>query len=301
MYGIGAGSDPRLNGCIRKWLRAKSARAAVRMTMSRPALICFLVLLFFSNQAQALDPNRQISQYGHTAWRITDGVFVGIPYAITQTADGYLWIGTNAGLVRYDGVRFVPWIPPEGMRLPDYRVFSLLAAKDGSLWIGTAKGVSHWKNGSLTNYPRPEGRIHAFLEDPDGSVWIVREQVPDDTGPLCRISGNDSRCYGKADGIPLLTAMFVERDNLGNLWIGGFEGLCRWKPGGASATYFEETSQQSKGPVGVDALAVGKDGEIWAGIELFTKGPPIQRLVHGAWQGYELSGARGINASAHVL
>jgi ligand-binding sensor domain-containing protein len=268
--------------------------------MSRPAQICCLVLLFFSGQAHALDPNRQISQYGHTAWRITDGVFAGIPDAITQTADGYLWIGTNTGLVRYDGVRFAPWIPPDGMRLPDYRIFSLLAAKDGSLWIGTAKGVAHWKNGSLTNYPRPEGRIHAFLEDPDGSIWIVREQVPDGTGPLCRISGNDSHCYGTADGIPLSTAMHVVRDNLGNLWIGGYEGLCRWKPG-ASATYFEETSPQSRGLVGVDALAIGKDGEIWTGIEQFTKGPSIQRLVHGAWQGYELSRAHGINSSAHVL
>jgi signal transduction histidine kinase/ligand-binding sensor domain-containing protein len=271
------------------------------MKMSRPALICFLALFLPSSQAHALDPNRQISQYGHTAWRITDGVFSGIPDAIAQTADGYLWIGTNTGLVRYDGVGFVPWIPPDGMRLPDYRVFSLLAAKDGSLWIGTAKGVSHWKNGSLTNYPRPEGRIHAFLEDADGSVWIVREQVPDGTGPLCRISGNDSRCYGKADGIPLLTAMHLVRDNLGNLWIGGFEGLCRWKPGTSAATYFEETSPRFKGPVGVDALAAGPDGQIWAGIERFTKGPPVQRLVHGAWQGYELSDARGTNASAHVL
>jgi signal transduction histidine kinase len=298
MYGYEAGTDLRLKDCTREWLCAKLAIASLRM--SRPAQICCLVLLFFSGQAHALDPNRQISQYGHTAWRITDGVFAGIPDAITQTADGYLWIGTNTGLVRYDGVRFAPWIPPDGMRLPDYRIFSLLAAKDGSLWIGTAKGVAHWKNGNLTNYPRPEGRIHAFLEDPDGSIWIVREQVPDGTGPLCRISGNDSHCYGTADGIPLSTAMHVVRDNLGNLWIGGYEGLCRWKPG-ASATYFEETSPQSRGLVGVDALAIGKDGEIWTGIEQFTKGPSIQRLVHGAWQGYELSRAHGISSSAHVL
>src|SRR5277367_1456975 len=267
MYGFGAGTDPQWNDCTREWLHTRLAIPAVRMRMSRPVLICFLALFFFSSRALALDPTRQISQYGHTAWRITDGVFAGIPDAITQTADGYLWVGTNTGLVRYDGARFVPWIPPDGMRLPDYRVFSLLAARDGSLWIGTAKGVAHWKNGSLTNYPRPEGRIHAFLEDPDGSVWIVREQVPDGTGPLCRISANDSRCYGKADGIPLLTAMYLVRDDLGNLWIGGFEGLCRWKPGAPAATYFEETSSQSKELVGVDALAAGSDGQIWVGIE----------------------------------
>jgi ligand-binding sensor domain-containing protein len=269
--------------------------------MSRLAQICVVALIFFSSAARALDPSRQISQYGHTAWRIQDGVFSGIPYAITQTADGYLWIGTSTGLVRFDGVRFVPWVPPDGMRLPDYRIFSLFAAKDGSLWIGTAKGAAHWKNGNLTVYPQPEGRIHGFLEDPDGAVWIIREQVPDNTGPLCRISDNRIRCYGSADGIPISTATALARDSLGNLWLGGFEGLCRWKPGGPAATYFRKTAQQSKEPMGIEGLVAGADGEIWAGIEHPAKGAQLQRFVHGAWQGYDLSDIRGMNYSAYTL
>ena len=55
----------------------------------------------------ALDADRRISQYAHTAWRTQDGAFSGTPNAIMQTADGYIWIGTQAGLVRFDGVRFV--------------------------------------------------------------------------------------------------------------------------------------------------------------------------------------------------
>src|ERR1700685_3798256 len=78
--------------------------------------------------ASALDPNRKISQYGHTAWRIQDGVFSGAPHAITQTTDGYLWIGTEAGLWRFDGVRFVPWTSPDGQLLPSSAIDVLLGA-----------------------------------------------------------------------------------------------------------------------------------------------------------------------------
>ncbi len=62
--------------------------------------------------ATALDPQVRLTQYRHTAWSVQDGSFDSAPNAIVQTADGYLWIGTGAGLVKYDGVRFIPWVPP---------------------------------------------------------------------------------------------------------------------------------------------------------------------------------------------
>jgi len=80
--------------------------------------------------ALALDPDLRISQYAHTAWRVRDGTFPGIPTAITQTTDGYVWIGTFAGLLRFDGVRFVPFVPPAGQHLPNPAVISLLGATD---------------------------------------------------------------------------------------------------------------------------------------------------------------------------
>src|ERR1044072_3745604 len=136
-------------------------------------IIAFLVLLFstgeslaqsensrFSSpsQSSALDPTKRISQYVHTAWRIQDGVLPGLPEAITQTSDGYLWIGTFAGLVRFDGVRFVPWEGISSQPLPDSRFFAVLGARDGSLWIGTANGVARWKDGELVTLPSLGGR-----------------------------------------------------------------------------------------------------------------------------------------------
>jgi ligand-binding sensor domain-containing protein len=95
-------------------------------------LILFCSLLACPS-ANALDPDRRISQYAHTAWRVADGVFAAAPTAITQTTDGYVWIGTLGGLLRFDGVRFVPWTPPTGEHLPATAVISLLGAAGGSL------------------------------------------------------------------------------------------------------------------------------------------------------------------------
>lgn len=67
---------------------------------------------FGLRSASSGDPSRRISQYAHTAWRIRDGAFAGAPSAITQTTDGYVWIGTISGLLRFDGVRFVRWTLP---------------------------------------------------------------------------------------------------------------------------------------------------------------------------------------------
>ena len=70
---------------------------------------------------------KRISQYAHAAWRIQDGFFRGNPSALAQTKDGYLWVGTDAGLLRFDGVRFVPWQAEHGERLPSAAVLGLLA------------------------------------------------------------------------------------------------------------------------------------------------------------------------------
>src|SRR5882724_243389 len=98
----------------------------------RAALAC--VLLAVSPCALALNPALDVSQYAHTAWKIRDGFTKGVIDSIAQTPDGYLWLGTEFGLYRFDGVRAVPWQPPAGQQLPSTYIRSLLAARDGTLW-----------------------------------------------------------------------------------------------------------------------------------------------------------------------
>src|SRR5216683_8025159 len=97
------------------------------------------VLLLCSPIAWALDPALDVSQYAHTAWKVRDGFVKGSIYSIAQAPDGYLWLGTEFGLYRFDGVRAVPWQPPPGEQLPSNYILNLLMARDGTLWIGTLK------------------------------------------------------------------------------------------------------------------------------------------------------------------
>src|SRR5271166_4498692 len=168
-------------------MAARVRRRKLHWLLRALALGLSLVLLYAA--ATALDPSRQISQYGHTAWRTQDGDLSGTPHAITQTTDGYLWVGTEAGLVRFDGVRFVPWAPPAGKHLPSRQVYSLLGASDGSLWIGTSRGVARWKDGNLTDYPSAAGFVESILQGPQGTIWVARSQVRDQKGGgLCEIT-----------------------------------------------------------------------------------------------------------------
>ena len=92
----------------------------------RRIILCVVQALSCSTAA-TLDSIRRISQYGHRKWRIQDAYFPGLPQDIAQTKDGYLWIGTDAGLVRFDGVRFVPWDSPNDEQLPSYQTTWVLA------------------------------------------------------------------------------------------------------------------------------------------------------------------------------
>src|SRR5215510_14772317 len=76
------------------------------------------MLLAWCPCAFALDPALDVSQYAHTAWKFREGFAKGEIYDIAQTSDGYLWLGTGFGLLRFDGVRNVPWQPPLDQHLP---------------------------------------------------------------------------------------------------------------------------------------------------------------------------------------
>lgn len=103
--------------------------------------------------ASALNPSLDISQYAHTAWTVRDGFFKGGVSSIAQTADGYLWLGTESGVLRFDGVRTVPWHPrgDNHVTLGNYPL--LLGTRDGTLWIGTWPGLISWKDGKVTQFP----------------------------------------------------------------------------------------------------------------------------------------------------
>ena len=112
--------------------------------MSRPFCSVPSRLASIRPQLQALDSTRRISQYAHTAWRLQDGILSGVPTTITQSSDGYLWVGTQGALFRFDGIRFVPWTPPANQNLPSENILSLAPAREGETVGGTGTGLARW-------------------------------------------------------------------------------------------------------------------------------------------------------------
>jgi signal transduction histidine kinase/ligand-binding sensor domain-containing protein len=227
--------------------------------------------------ASALNPSLDINQYGHASWTIREGFFKGVIYSIAQTPDGYLWLGTELGLFRFDGVRSAPWQPPAGDYLPSSNIPSLLATGDGRLWIGTTKGLASWKDGKLTHYPELAGQaVDSLLEDRDGTVWAGGNGVP--AGILCAMKRGTTQCYGR-DGSLGRGVLSLYEDSGDNLWAGAMSGLWRWKAG--PPRFYPMPNS----PAEINSLIEGDNGALWMAMP-----GGMRQLVNGKAEVYALPG-----------
>jgi ligand-binding sensor domain-containing protein len=244
----------------------------------RRGVVALGILLVCCPCAPALNPSLDVNQYAHTAWTVRDGSFKGTINAIAQTPEGYLWLGTEVGLVRFDGVRGVPWQPPTGQHLPSSDTRSLLAARDGRLWIGTAAGLTSWKDGKLTHYPQLNGQVVAtLLEDREGTVWAGGWAIS--TGSLCAIQSGRAKCYGEDGSFGRGVASSYE-DSAGSLWAGGTNVLWRWMPGPPKRYPMPDLAS------GINALIEERNGTL-----LIAMRDGIRQLVGGKSKAYPLPGA----------
>jgi hypothetical protein len=190
--------------------------------------IC-LILVWLSTRVAASDPSLDISQLAHTAWSSRDGSFRGNINTIGQTSDGYLWLGTGFGLLRFDGVRFVEWQPRKGDSLPRLPIQKVLGTRDGSLWIGGIGGFARLKDGNIKHYSELDGvTIFAILEDRSGTIWVGGLRRPN--ARLCSIKDDQVHCDGN-DGKFGESVRSLYEDKAGNLWVGSSTGLWHWSPG----------------------------------------------------------------------
>ena len=244
------------------------------------------MLLVCRVDAFALASSLDVSQYAHTAWKVGEVLPSGLIRAIAQTPDGYLWLGTEFGLLRFDGVRAVPWEAPAAQHLPTSDIRSLQGARDGRLWIGTFRGLASWKDGKLSHYPELDGQvIEALLEDREGTIWVAG-WAPS-VGRLCRIQNGDIQCYGE-DGRFGSGVTPVYEDGGGNLWAGAMNGLWRWKLGPPSLYPMPDPTQR------IYALADSDDGGI-----LIAKHSGVTKLRNGKTEAYPLPA--GLQFQPHRL
>src|SRR5271157_4278581 len=243
--------------------------------------------LLCGEAAFPIDPSLDVSQYAHSAWFFRNGFLNGAVYAITQTPDGYLWLGTQSGVIRFDGARAVPLALPPGQQLPSTAVTSLLAARDGTLWIGTFGGLASWKDGRLTEYPALAQRsVIALLEDRDGTIWAGGFGGP--TGKLCAIRGGRTTCFGEDGRLgAVVTSLYEDSD--GSLWVAAATGLWRWDPGPPAR--FPSARIPS-----FQAFTQGDDG---SGVIVALDS--VRQIVGGKLIDYPLPGAPLPLTAAHLL
>jgi signal transduction histidine kinase/ligand-binding sensor domain-containing protein len=181
--------------------------------------IVFLAMSATATVAFALNPDRTVAQFYHTAWTIEDGV-PGRIEMLAQTRDGYLWLGTFRGLFRFDGVRFERYRPERGDPFPSQDIFSLLATPDGGLWIGfRAGGATFLENGRGHSYGEREGlpasTVNRFALDREGAIWAGT------THGLFRFTNSRWEKIGKEWGFFAEQAGNLFVDNQGKLWLNG--------------------------------------------------------------------------------
>ena len=226
----------------------------------------------------ALDPTLNIGQYAHTSWKVRDGFTKGVITSLEQTPDGYVWLGTESGLLRFDGVRPVQWQPPAGQQLPGSLITFLLAAHDGTLWIGTFSGLASWKDGKLRTIPELAGQsVTSILETHDGTVWIGI--YAESGGGVCYIRSGVVRCEHESAKFGT-GVMALYEDSKGTLWLGLRNGLLRWKPGSPQFFSIPEDS------FGVTSFLEDAQGQL-----LFSSSAGIRRLVDGRVEPYPSSGS----------
>ena len=191
--------------------------------------ILFLLLFAASRIALALDPDRTIAQFYHTAWTIEDGAPSGI-YRLAQTKDGYLWLGTFSGLFRFDGVRFERYQPERGDPFPSQDIYSLLATPDGGLWISfLTGGATFLENGRGHTYGEREGlpsaSIGGFALDREGAIWASTNRG------LFRFTNSRWNKIGTEWGFFSEQAQSLFVDKQGKLWVNGNSDLYCLSPG----------------------------------------------------------------------
>ena len=207
-----------------------------------------------------VNPDKQIGQYVRTVWEASAGLPQNSVQAILQTRDGYVWIGTEEGLVRFDGEKFDVFNHKNTPELPGRDVRCLFEAPDGSLWIGMVGGLGHLKDGRFTVYSLANGLSHdwilALTGDRAGNIWLGTSG-----GGLLRFAHGASTAFTTRNGLPDNFVFAVRETRDGSIWIGTNGGLTRMT-GDRLVTY---TTRDGLPDNHIKALWEDRDGSLWIG------------------------------------
>ena len=211
--------------------------------------------------AQALDPQLAVSQYVFDNWQIQQGLPQNSVEALARTPDGYLWLATHEGLVRFDGVRFTVFDRDNTPQLRSRIITRLHVDDDGRLWVGTRAGVLTYSAGQFHEQQLAglrDGYIRAIISDKNGHVWIGTDQA------LFEIDRTNVRSFGREQGLEDTAIRALHASNNGAIWVGtNVGGLYRL----GAERFSKVTVSSSAGSENVRAMLEDDDGAMWVGTE----------------------------------
>ena len=178
-------------------------------------------------------PGLDFGRRGHSAfflclpgWNTRDGLPQVSVQAVLQTRNGFLWLGTQEGLVRFDGVKFTVFNKKNTPQFRHSDTRALCEGRDGRLWVGTANGLLSYENGVFATHflnRNPGGDfVSVLFEDAQGTLWIGTSG-----GGLNRLKNGSFSTFTTREGLSadVVTSVWSDRD--GVIWIGTANGLCR--------------------------------------------------------------------------
>ncbi|MCP4146545.1 MAG: helix-turn-helix domain-containing protein [bacterium] len=222
---------------------------------------CFLCLLMSQMRLFALKVQHSADEYIINRLTTKNGLPQNTIYDITQDQDGYIWIGTDQGVVRYDGINFLQYNNANTKAIKNNSITALCAASDGTLWIGTfGGGVVIYKDKTFTGFSTRNGLSNDFIwvitEDKQHHIWLGTVG-----GGLMRFKNNRFDTFTVTDGLSDNIINALVQDRKGNLWIGTEKGLNRLMDSKI------ETYAREEGIANNNIMSVFEDsrGVLWVG------------------------------------
>jgi signal transduction histidine kinase/ligand-binding sensor domain-containing protein/CheY-like chemotaxis protein len=240
-------------------------------------LFCWTAIALYAGNA-GTDPHlsHSITGFRQEVWKTEQGLPQNTVPAIVESSDGYLWFGTELGLVRFDGLHFTVFDKSNTAELKSNVVDSILEDRKGDLWIGTiGGGLTRLRKGQFRTFTAKDGlssdSVLALLEDKAGDLWIGT-----DGGGLNRMHNGRLSVYAAADGLANDQVFALAQDRHGNIWAGTHDGLSRLSNGSIRNYWTANGLPNSY----VKSLCVTSQGTLWIG----TDGGGLTKFEDGAFR-----------------